>query len=660
MMEWIIALAVLSAAVFAVPLRAKWWTTLAVVCAGAAIASAEAVSVLANGACAQFPGFSNIVFGSGFGTADALSAVFLLIVSWAGVAVTVYARGYLKGYLDRKQPVQISLHYFALAAMFFSMLLVVLFRDGFGFLFSWEAMTIASFVLILFDAERKEVRRAALNYLVLMHVGFVFLLIGFVTVGAEGLPVSFDSLGPYFARRGALPLFAIFLVGFGMKAGMFPLHVWLPEAHPAAPSHVSAFMSGVMIKMGVYGIMRVCSYLSDDFYAVGAILFAAGIATGLWGVILAALQNDMKKMLAYSSIENIGIVFIGLGFGLIGRSGYDSLLALCGFGGALLHTINHSFFKTLLFMGAGNVYASIHTVSLDRLGGLGKRMPVTSLLFLVGSLAICALPPFNGFVSEFMIYLGLFDGLAGNDAFTLLSLGGVIALALIGGLAVLVFAKLYGMAFLGVPRSEKASAVHEADRSMFAGMAFPLAGILLVGFGSYLAVPFVSGVAAETFGLESDLLSGMVSDSFVGLTVASAVLVLAVVLIGWLRRIALRRRTVEEGPVWGCGFPAQSARIQYTGESFSEGWQRLTRKMTQNVGDDDKIGSDEIFPVSHNFEVKHRDKLDSLFSVWWVALIRRLNARFSALRTGKVNHYILYALLFFVLIFLLSVLKMIR
>ena len=660
MMEWIIALAVLSAAVFAVPLRAKWWTALAVVGAGAAIASAEALSVLASGACVQYPAASNVVFGSGFGTADPLSAVFLLIVSWAGVAVTVYARGYLAGYLDRKQPVQISLHYFALAIMFFSMLLVVLFRDGFGFLFSWESMTIASFVLILFDAERKEVRRAALNYLVLMHVGFVFLLVGFVKLASEGLPVSFDSLGVYFSRQSALPLFAVFVVGFGMKAGMFPLHVWLPEAHPAAPSHVSAFMSGVMIKMGVYGILRVCSYLSGDFYAVGAILFAAGIATGLWGVILAALQNDMKKILAYSSIENVGIVFIGLGFGLIGRSGYDSLLALCGIGGALLHTVNHSFFKTLLFLGAGNVYASLHTVSLDKLGGLGKRMPVTSALFLVGSLAICALPPFNGFVSEFMIYLGLFDGVAGNDAFTLLSLGGVIALALIGGLAVLVFSKLYGMAFLGVPRSEAAAGVREAGRSMFAGMAFPLAGILLVGLGSCGAVPLVADVAAETFGLDADVLSATVSDSFVGLTLALGVLVVSVVLVGGWRRWALRRRTVEEGPVWGCGFPAQSARMQYTGESFSEGWQRLTRKMTHNVGDDDKIGSDEIFPVSHNFEVKHRDKLDSLFSVWWVALIRRVNERFSALRTGKVNHYILYALLFFALVFLLSVLKIIR
>ena len=659
MIEWIVASAVLSLAIFAVPLRAKWWTAFAVVCLGAAVVSVEAVAVLNGGSGVLRPVYANVVFGSGFGAVDALSSVFLLIVSWAGVAVMVYARGYVGRYLGRKQPVQIALHYFSLAVMFFSMLLVVVFRDGFGFLFSWESMTIASFLLILFDAERKEVRRAALNYLVLMHVGFVFLLIGFVKLGAEGLPVSFDSLGVYFERKGTLPLFAVFLVGFGMKAGMFPLHVWLPEAHPAAPSHVSAFMSGVMIKMGVYGVMRVCSYLSGDFYVVGMILFVAGAVTGLWGVILAALQNDMKKMLAYSSIENVGIVFIGLGFGLVGRSGYDSLLALCGIGGALLHTVNHSFFKTLLFMGAGNVYASLHTVSLDRLGGLGKRMPVTSLLVLVGSLAICALPPFNGFVSEFMIYLGLFDGVAGNDSFTLLSLGGLIAMALIGGLAVLVFAKLYGMAFLGVPRSEAAAGVREADRSMLAGMAFPLTGILLVGFGSYRAVPFVSGVVAEAFGLDAGVAVAMVSDSFSGLSAALVVLVVSAVAIGWLRGRVLRGRTVEEGPTWGCGYPALNAHVQYTGESFSEGWQRLTRRMTNNVGGGDEIGSDEIFPVSHNFEVKHRDKIDSLFSAWWVALIRKINERFSALRTGKVNHYILYALLFFVLIFLLSVFNLI-
>ena len=223
-------------------------------------------------------------------------------------------------------------------------------------------------------------------------------------------PLEIVSLAAfeYFRTQPALPLFVVFLAGFGMKAGMFPMHVWLPEAHPAAPSHVSALMSGVMIKTGVYGILRVTAQIADlpTLRTAGLILLVAGIVTGLWGVILAAAQNDVKRLLAYSSIENIGIVLIGLGIAALGKSSGNQLAAICGLSGALLHTLNHSLFKSLLFFGAGNILSQTHTTSLDALGGLGRHMPVTGLLFLAGTTAICALPPLNGFVSELLIYLG--------------------------------------------------------------------------------------------------------------------------------------------------------------------------------------------------------------------------------------------------------------
>ncbi|MFR4026369.1 MAG: proton-conducting transporter membrane subunit [Alistipes indistinctus] len=352
----------------------------------------------------------------------------------SAVAVLIYAKGYIKPYLGRKSPAQISLHYCGLGVLYLSMLLVVTLRDGFSFLFAWEVMTLSSFVLMLFDAERREVRRAALSYLILMHVGFLFLLAGFVTLYASGLPASFDALALYGEQGGnIIPLFIVFLIGFGMKAGIFPLHVWLPEAHPAAPAHISAFMSGVMIKTGVYGVMRVVSCFDSHLFAIGLIVLCIGAVTGLWGVILAALQNDVKKLLAYSSIENIGIIFIALGTALLGKAEGSDPIFYAGMAGALLHTLNHSFFKSLLFMGAGNIYTATHTTSLDDLGGLGKRMPVTAILFLVGTLAICALPPLSGFVSEFLIYMGLLDGIAANGPVTVIALSGLIFLALIGG-----------------------------------------------------------------------------------------------------------------------------------------------------------------------------------------------------------------------------------
>ena len=373
--ESVIALMLLSLAVFAVPVRWKWQVAFCVVGLGVLSALYEAVGVFSGGG-RIYPEGINIVFGPQYGVTDPLSSFFLIILSLSAVAVLIYAKGYIKPYLGRKSPAQISLHYCGLGVLYLSMLLVVTLRDGFSFLFAWEVMTLSSFVLMLFDAERREVRRAALSYLILMHVGFLFLLAGFVTLYASGLPASFDALALYGEQGGnIIPLFIVFLIGFGMKAGIFPLHVWLPEAHPAAPAHISAFMSGVMIKTGVYGVMRVVSCFDSHLFAIGLIVLCIGAVTGLWGVILAALQNDVKKLLAYSSIENIGIIFIALGTALLGKAEGSDPIFYAGMAGALLHTLNHSFFKSLLFMGAGNIYTATHTTSLDDLGGY-RALPI--------------------------------------------------------------------------------------------------------------------------------------------------------------------------------------------------------------------------------------------------------------------------------------------
>lgn len=654
------ALAGIAAAICAAPLRTKVWTALAFTAAGAVALSACAVGVLAGGEPRPLWAFDSLVLGRDTGSLDPLSAFFVLLIAVGAVAAVLYSRGYLSHALDRKSPAHVSLHYTALTVMSLSMLGVVASDGGYSFLFFWELMTVASFILILFDAERREVRRAALSYLIMMHIGFVLLVVGFVRLHAATGSASFAALVPYFAEHRFLPLFLVFLAGFGMKAGLFPMHVWLPEAHPAAPSHVSALMSGVMIKTGVYGILRVVAALdtSAALHTAGVIVLVAGIATGLWGVILAASQNDVKRLLAYSSIENVGVILIGAGVALLGKASGHPSVALCGMAGALLHTLNHSFFKSLLFFGAGNVLTQTRTLSLDALGGLGKHMPVSALLFLAGAAAICALPPLNGFVSELLIYLGLLDGIAAGSGVPAAA-AGLAALALIGGLAVLTFTKLYGTVFLGAPRTHEVAESTEVDRVRIAAMALPLAGILLVGLFPQAALDLVVR-AAGALAPEAARGTAPLSPVMTAVCRTAWLLIAVTGLLYAAKSRAQRRRIRRTGPTWGCGFTAPNVRMQYTGESFAEGLQSVAASVAPRSGEGRAVDKSELFPAAHNFDAEHKDRIDALFAAWWVEMLRRINRQMMRLRTGKVNHYVLFALLFLVTVFLLSVFNLIR
>ncbi len=661
----LIALAAIAILIFAVPVRCKVWVALAAVASGAVASVVRAVEVLSTGGVEQLLWYvRGGVGGVESLSMDGLSALFVVIISIATLATLLYSRGYLAQYLDKKSSAHTSLHYTALVVLYFSMIAVVTASGGFIFLFAWELMTISSFVLILFDAERKEVVRAAIAYLIMMHIGFVFLLIGFVTLWSECGSADFAALTPYFAQHAVYPLFAIFLIGFGMKAGIFPMHVWLPEAHPAAPSHVSAVMSGVMIKTGVYGVLRVVSHIAQDqaLYTVGVVLLAVGIVTGLWGVILAATQNDVKRLLAYSSIENIGVIFIGIGVAAIGKSDGSMVVALCGICGALLHTANHSFFKSLLFFGAGNLYSRTHTTSIDSLGGVARSMPVTAILFLVGCVAISALPPLNGFVSEFAIYLGIFDSIADGGALLTSALA-LIALSLIGGIVVLAFTKLYGTVFLGSPRSHVVAEAEEVDAWRLAAMALPLACIIFVGVMPRMAMSIVVhavGFFIPATYVDVQMLSSYAFDGALqSLAIVAWTLIAVIVALYLVRVWLLRRRKVEVGPTWGCGFTAPNVRMQYTGESFSEGLQSISKSLTENVGDGQAVDIGEIFPRSHDFDIHHKDRVGKLFTAWWVEMLHLINERIMRFRTGKINHYILFAFAFLILIFVLSIFDLI-
>ncbi len=641
--------------IFAAPLRWKSRVSLALTGAGAAVGSTLAVKTLLTGQTTHLWTLFGTPFGIDTGSMDPLSALFVVIISIGSIAATLYSRGYLAHYLEKKSPAHISLHYVSLTIMSLAMMAVVISDGGFSFLFFWELMTIASFILILFDAERREVQRAAMSYLIMMHIGFVLLVIGFARLETLTGSASFEALAHYFGQVESLPLFLVFLLGFGMKAGLFPLHVWLPEAHPAAPSHVSALMSGVMIKTGVYGILRVTAAVPEGqmLQNVGLIILLGGIVTGLWGVILAAAQNDIKRLLAYSSIENIGVILLGLGVAVLGKASGNEAMAAAGVVGTLLHTANHSFFKSLLFFGAGNVLSKTHTTSLDSLGGLGRHMPMTALLFLVGTVAICALPPLNGFVSELLIYLGMLKGIASGSN-TLSSVAALSSLALIGGIVIIACTKLYGIVFLGSPRTHEVAEASEVDNTRIAAMVLPLAGILFVGLFPNVAIALIARAAGFFLGGDALQPIAQLIPTFTSVSRAAWVLVAIIALMAWVRHRLMKNRTVTTGPTWGCGFTATNVRMQYTGESFSEGLQSIARPLTHNFGTGESIGKGEIFPREHKFHIHHRDRIGRLLSAWWVGSLHVINSRVMRLRTGKINHYILFALAFLALVFVLS------
>ena len=415
-----------------------------------------------------------------------------------------------------------------------------------------------------------------------------------------------------------------------------------------------------MIKTGVYGVLRIVSQMSvpEQIHTAGVVILAVGVVTSLWGVMLAAMQNDVKRLLAYSSIENIGVIFIGLGIALLAQAAGNATVMTLAMCGALLHTINHSFFKSLLFFGAGNLYSQMHTTLLDRFGGAAKHMPVTAILFLLATMAICALPPLNGFVGEFLIYLGML-GSVRDGINTLYAAGGMMALALTGGVVVLAFTKLYSTVFLGSPRHHHVAESEEVDSLRIAAMAIPALGIIAIGLFPQYAIMAVERVTGVLTNGHSTMVSAGIVATLSRLSLTAILLVIVIALLYTIKHRAQRRRTISEGPTWGCGFTSPNIRMQYTGESFAEGLQSIATSLTQNTVEGRAVGKSEIFPSTHNYNVRHKDKIDRLFAEWWVELLRIINKRMMNLRTGRINNYILFALLFLIAIVVLSLFNLI-
>jgi formate hydrogenlyase subunit 3/multisubunit Na+/H+ antiporter MnhD subunit len=584
---------------------------------------------------------------------DSLSAFFLLPILALGALAAIYGFGYLKPYLERKSP---GVSWFQFNMLVASMVMVVLARNALLFLVAWEVMSLTSFFLVAFENEKSEVRKASWTYMIATHIGTAFLFVMFLLLGQSADSLEFGSLGNLTPHLSGV-CFVLAVIGFGTKAGIIPSHVWLPEAHPAAPSHVSALMSGVMIKTGIYGIVRVLDFLGPAPMWWGWGLIAIGLLSGVLGVLFALAQHDLKRLLAYHSVENIGIIVMGIGVGVLGLSAGSPTLTFFGFAGGLLHVLNHAMFKGLLFMGAGAVAHAAHTREIDHLGGLLKRMPWTGAAFLTGAVAISGLPPLNGFVSEFLIYLGSFKGAAGGAA----SLGGGIAvallfviagLALIGGLATACFTKAFGMVFLGEPRSEHPGHAQEAGRSMVVPMVVLAAGCFAIGLLGFLPIQAMPGViagfSAATVGggfdpaaIRTEALAA--SGYLKAIALGACLILLLTGLIALLRRWLLSGRTVEKAGTWDCGYAAPTARMQYTASSFAQpildffnvfqsGWKRLKAPRG-------------YFPVTASFETEALDTSQEKVYRPLFEAIERFLSKLRVMQHGRIQLYVLYIVL---------------
>ena len=467
---------------------ATWLATLGV-WIGCGIASVPVIAALSGQAVTPIQIAWSMPGGSlSFGL-DGLSAFFCLPILLISPLAALYGCAYLAN--EKKSLGPILFFYNVLTA---SMLLLMASRNALLFLIVWELMAISSFFLVVFDDEHAHVREAGWTYLIATHIGTAALLVLFALLGRQANSLDFDRMaGAGLSPAMASVLFALAVIGFGSKAGFIPLHVWLPEAHPAAPSHVSALMSGVMIKTGIYGLLRMLTLLGNPSAAWGWTLIIIGLVSGILGVAFALAQHDLKRLLAYHSVENIGIIALGIGAGLLGLAWKQPVLVVLGFGGGILHVLNHAVFKSLLFLGAGAVVHSTGTRDIDHLGGLFKSMRWTGVTFLVASAAISGLPPFNGFVSEFLIYVAAFSGVrAGSPETVILAIGITGGLALIGGLAAACFAKAFGVVFLGEPRSSHAVDAHEVGAAMRWPMAILAVACLGIGLLAPTAVNLVT------------------------------------------------------------------------------------------------------------------------------------------------------------------------
>jgi hydrogenase-4 component B len=585
------------------------------------------------------------IFGDIALRVDGLSAWFILLTNFTFVTGILYGRQYMKMYAG--QAANLSLHYISYILNQLAIIGIYFIQHGLAFICAWEVMALSAFLLVIFEHGRIETLKAGINYLIQSHISIIFLTLGFIWVYSSTGSFDFSAISQYGfsgSKEAALLLFLAFFIGFAIKAGFVPFHTWLPRAHPAAPSHVSGVMSGVIIKTGIYGILRMLMLIHENYLILGYIILIFSVITGVYGVMLAIVQHNLKKLLAYHSIENIGIIGIGIGIGTLGTGLDYPLMAFAGYAGALMHTLNHSLFKSMLFYGAGNIYQATHTVNIDRLGGLIRKMPHTALMFLLASLAICGLPPFNGFISEFLIYSGLYSGLGTNSNSTIIIILSVSGLALIGGLALFCFTKAFGIVFLGTSRRLPAHPIEEANPQALLPKYLIAILILLIGLLPQLFIRMLQNPVQEFTGLSIPGSYTHLTDLMQHVSISIWALILLIVTVFFIRKLVTAPRFVTKDVTWGCGYTVTSPSLQYTASSFVRSYAKIIKPLVLTNKSKDEIK--DILPLPMETETHFHDKLEAGLVDWPVKNLKKFLGRFRFLQNGSVQFYVLYGVVF--------------
>lgn len=603
---------------------------------------------------------------------DPLAALFLVPT----LLVAALCAGYGVSYLSRGHSYKKNLgaHWFFYNLLILGLILTFIAADAFLFMVAWEIMSLTPFFLIIFNDTEEQVRKGASSYLIAAHIGGLFLLAFFLLLSAQnGGALDFQTFGANAKNLQATGvLFILALIGFGTKAGLMPMHVWLPEAHPAAPGHISAVMSGVMLNTGIYGIVRTLAFLGDSQSWWAFTLIGVGVFSAVIGIFLALTNKSIKRALAFSSIENMGIVCIALGFGLYALQCANLTLALLFIVGGLLHLVNHSFYKSLLFLVAGSVAKDTGTDFINQLGGLQKRAPFLGLCFFIGAAAICALPPLNGFASKLILYLGFAVGgsTVANTGFVYW--GGLLILAGVSGFSLFCFTKIFGLTFLGSPRSALANKITEPPRLEKTALII----IICLCFGAALLAPFVVKIFA--FSLEGYVYSletltipfsaavepfaeAAISKSWqLGVTdifnaliyvnIGFIIFALLALVLYRYRKHMLKSKTVSVSPTWDCGYAKPSPRMQYTGGSFSQAVTYLMGFILRPKAVLAHFAG--YFPATGHAELSTEDWVKtSLYSRFFM-VIARIALWAKRIQRGHANTYILY--IFITLVVLLA------
>ncbi|MBO5977369.1 MAG: hypothetical protein J6Q26_02685 [Bacteroidales bacterium] len=628
--------------------RNKGILAISAICTAAVFTSITAVLAL-TGQSFQYQFYAGAFLGNVRLCMDGLSAWFSLIISLVFSLGAFYGWGYMQHYLDKKN--DIGMHIFAYLMAYLSMQALCVLQHSLAFLLAWEIMALSSFVLIIFESWKADVIKAGINFFIQSHVSVVLLTIGFLMMSAQSGSFDFNSFASLSAKQ-ANTAYVLLFLGFAVKAGLLPFHTWLPHAHPAAPAHISGVMSGVIIKIGIFGMLRMLSFAPIHYEGVGYLVLTLAAISGLYGIMQAIVQKNIKKLLAYSSIENIGIICMGIGLGLIGVGSGQSLLTYLGFAAALLHTLNHALFKSSLFFLAGNVYHATHSLNMEQMGGLGKKMPWTCLFFLLGSVAICALPPMNGFVSEFMLYNGLFRWM--QEASLTGAVGAsfaILALVLIGGLAIICFTKVFGITFLGTTRSEMHEP-QEIPKIRLIPIAISLVLMLCIGLCPWLFNSAMQAALANLPQVDSSIHS--VGQEHLAMLSLVCICFLSLVIILYLLRNKVQsKQNIRQSETWGCGYTAATPKIQYTGASYVK---------TYSDTLDGLIGFDkqsdiptESYPQqagevqSESFDqLEHKAIEKPLRGYQW------LMSHFLFLQNGKLQFYMLYGIIFILITIILT------